>query len=131
MLGEGDRRIATELLAGVRDVAARHGFGGGETAAAALAREHQLRLGEGRTTVDGDVPLSPRELEVLRLIVDGRTNPQIAVALGISPHTARAHVSNVLNKLDAASRTQAVTEARRRGLVEDALNPMLELIGKR
>ena len=121
-LAGGDRRAATELLAAVRDAAARHGFGGIEAAAATLAREHQLRLGAGRTTVDGDVPLSPRELEVLRLVVEGLTNPQIAASLRISPHTARAHVSNVLSKLDATSRVEAVTEAQRRGLVHDALN---------
>jgi DNA-binding CsgD family transcriptional regulator len=122
VLDAGDRRRATELLAAVRDAAGRHGFGGLEAAAATLAREHQLRLGAGRTTVDGDVPLSPRELEVLRLVVEGLTNPQIAAQLSISPHTARAHVSNVLNKLDATSRVEAVTEAQRRGLVHDALN---------
>ena len=59
-LAEGDRRLATEALAQVRDAAARRGFGGLDAAAAALAREHQLHLGAGRTTVDGDVPLSPR-----------------------------------------------------------------------
>ena len=59
---------------------------------------------------------------MLRLIVGGLTNPQIAANLGISPHTARAHVSNVLIKLDASSRVEAVTEAQRRGLVNDAVN---------
>ena len=53
---------------------------------------------------------------------DSLTNPQIAASLRISPHTARAHVSNVLSKLDATSRVEAVTEAQRRGLVHDALN---------
>ena len=44
--------------------------------------------------------LSPRELEVLRLLADGRSNPEIAAALCISPKTVGVHVSDVLAKLD-------------------------------
>jgi DNA-binding NarL/FixJ family response regulator len=76
-----------------------------------------LRLGPARTNVDGDAALSVRELEVLRLLVDGRSNPEIAEALFVSRRTAAAHVSNILRKLDAASRVEAVSEALRRGYV--------------
>jgi len=61
--------------------------------------------------------LSPRELEVLRLIVDGKSNKRIGAALGISEATIRTHVSNILSKLGVDDRTQAATEALRRGIL--------------
>ena len=64
-----------------------------------------------------DEALTPRELEVLQLLAAGLPNKTIAARLGISEHTAKFHVSSVLAKLDAASRTEAVTIAARRGLL--------------
>ncbi|HEV3498338.1 MAG TPA: response regulator transcription factor, partial [Actinomycetes bacterium] len=57
-------------------------------------------------------PLSPRELEVLVLLADGRSNKAIADTLVISLDTVKRHVSHVLDKLGAANRTQAVSRAR-------------------
>ncbi|MDQ3856626.1 MAG: response regulator transcription factor [Chloroflexota bacterium] len=65
----------------------------------------------------GEESLSPRELEVLQLLAAGLPNKTIAVQLNISEHTAKFHVSSVLAKLGAASRTEAVTLAARRGLL--------------
>jgi ATP/maltotriose-dependent transcriptional regulator MalT len=62
--------------------------------------------------------LTPREREVLALVADGRTNPQIAQALFISPRTAGIHVSNILAKLGVPSRGEAAAVAHRSGLVE-------------
>lgn len=62
-------------------------------------------------------PLSARELEVLRLIVDGLSNQEIAEKLIISLATAKTHVRNILNKLAVDDRTQAAVHAMRRGLV--------------
>jgi DNA-binding NarL/FixJ family response regulator len=61
--------------------------------------------------------LSPRELEVLTLIVDGLSNQQIADKLVISLATSKTHVRNILNKLSVDDRTQAAVHAMRRGLV--------------
>lgn len=61
--------------------------------------------------------LSPREREVLDLVAAGMPNKAIARALGISDHTVKFHVSSVLNKLDAGSRTEAVTIATRQGIL--------------
>jgi DNA-binding NarL/FixJ family response regulator len=61
--------------------------------------------------------LSERELEILRLIADGRANKEIARQLVISERTARTHVSNVLRKLGVSSRTQAALLAVREGLI--------------
>jgi NarL family two-component system response regulator LiaR len=53
--------------------------------------------------------LTPREREVLVLIVEGLTNPQIAERLVVSRSTAKAHVSNILSKLGASNRAEAIT----------------------
>src|SRR5262249_4790186 len=61
--------------------------------------------------------LTARELEVLRLLADGRSNKRIGRELGISEHTPKFHVNAILEKLDADSRTAAVVIAVRRGLL--------------
>lgn len=61
--------------------------------------------------------LTPRELQVLELVAAGLPNKAIAMELGISEHTAKFHVGSLLTKLDAASRTEAVTIAARRGIL--------------
>ena len=63
------------------------------------------------------IGLTPRELEVLRLVADGRTNRQIGSALYISDKTASVHVSNLMAKLGVASRTEAASFAYREGLL--------------
>lgn len=64
------------------------------------------------------VPLTPRQHEVLRLVTEGLDNREIAVRLGISQRTARAHVSGVLERLGVENRTQAAVAAVRRGYIE-------------
>jgi NarL family two-component system response regulator LiaR len=61
--------------------------------------------------------LTERERVVLSLMVEGLNNTQIAGRLAVSPSTIKSHVSNILTKLGAASRTEAVTLALRHGLV--------------
>ncbi len=63
--------------------------------------------------------LTGREREVLRLIAAGRSNREIAAALFIAPKTASVHVSNILSKLGAASRTEAAAVAHREGLAPE------------
>jgi DNA-binding NarL/FixJ family response regulator len=60
--------------------------------------------------------LSPREIEILRLVARGLENSQIAAELNISPRTAKNHLSNVLTKLGMTNRVQAAIYAVRRGL---------------
>ncbi len=63
-------------------------------------------------------PLSERELETLRLVAQGLTNQEIAERLAISERTVGKHVSNILDKLHLANRTQAALYALRRGLAD-------------
>ena len=60
--------------------------------------------------------LTPRELEVLRLIARGRSNKRIALELGVAEKTVKTHVGHVLAKLDLTDRTQAALYAVREGL---------------
>ena len=62
-------------------------------------------------------PLTPREVEVLELLVEGLSNKTIAVRLHISDQTVKFHVASICGKLGAANRTDAVRRAIRRGLV--------------
>jgi DNA-binding NarL/FixJ family response regulator len=61
--------------------------------------------------------ITPRELEVLRLLAERLPNKGIAHRLEISEHTVKFHVNSILGKLGAQSRTEAVTQATRRGLI--------------
>ena len=69
------------------------------------------------TNIAGRVRLTRRELEVLAAMADGASNKAIARRLGISFHTAKFHVAAILTKLDADTRTEAVTKAAHLGLV--------------
>jgi DNA-binding NarL/FixJ family response regulator len=64
-----------------------------------------------------DEPLTERETEVLQLLAQGLANKQIALALGISEHTVKFHVSSIYSKLGASNRTEAVRQGIRKGLV--------------
>jgi two-component system NarL family response regulator len=61
--------------------------------------------------------LTPRELEVLGLVADGKSNKEVAASLFITEGTVKSHLIAILRKLDAADRTQAVTIALKRGLL--------------
>jgi LuxR family maltose regulon positive regulatory protein len=62
-------------------------------------------------------PLSPRELEVLQLVAEGLTNPEIAARLYLSLNTIKVHTRNIYGKLGVNNRTKAVTRARALGVL--------------
>ncbi len=93
-----------------------------EAAAAGLSVSYPNESGlrPGGTNGSREAPpesLTPREIEVLRLLAEGLGNKEIASRLGISEHTVKFHVASVMGKLGAATRTEAVTLGIRQGLV--------------
>ncbi len=125
---------AAALTRGDRDDAAERLQRGGSLAAglgahllgeqiAILARRARIRLADDDTRAGqapgdpgpgaggGELGLTDRELEVLRLVAAGRSNREIAAELFISPKTASVHVSNILGKLSVASRGEAAAKA--------------------
>jgi DNA-binding NarL/FixJ family response regulator len=101
---------ADEILAAVRTVAAGGAVFGAAIATRILAKQSSRRA--IHETVVPAEPLTSREQDVLALLADGATNHQIARTLGISIKTVQNHVSRILDKLQAADRTQAVLRAR-------------------
>ena len=90
-------------------------WGADEVAAAVRA------VGNGRTVFAAAkeqprAPLSPRERDVLGLLVTGATNREIAAQLHLSPHTVKEHTSSVYRKLEVRNRAEAVQRAERLGL---------------
>jgi len=85
-----------------------------------LARRARLSLPAGPAggQIERNFGLTAREIEVLRLVSAGRSNRDIAAELFISAKTASVHVSNILAKLHAASRTEAAAIAHRAGLAD-------------
>ena len=125
-------RLAEALAeAGRRDEAAEQWRQAAQTADRLEARPLRRALDDlARRARIGTVPddqaegavlasLTSREREVLRLIAAGRSNREIAAVLYIAPKTASVHVSNILGKLGAASRTEAAAIAHREGLITE------------
>ena len=126
-------RVATRngLVEGARRLLRRSAFeaawGTGQALSLATVLERGLMSMEA-TVVHADVTtaprargrraLSPRELEVVALVADGRSDGEIAAELFISKKTASAHVAHIKNKLGVESRVEMAVAAIRRGLVE-------------
>jgi DNA-binding CsgD family transcriptional regulator len=102
---EQERELAVRVASALSAAPLLTRLGGGEVAAG----DHHREVGNGG--------LTPRELEVLDLMAAGRSNSEIGQQLFISRKTASVHVSNILAKLGAATRTEAVAVARRRRLL--------------
>ncbi len=73
-----------------------------------------------RPSVAGHRPLSPRELEVVSLVVDGHSNDEIAGRLGISVKTVESHLTRIFERLQVVSRTELAARAIREGWLESA-----------
>ncbi len=123
-LGGGDRDGGAIRLCRAAELAQRLGARPLDNDIAALARRARIPLGQPGDPADAPAApaqisgperqgLTPRELEVLRLVAAGRSNREIAGELFISIKTASVHVSNILAKLGAATRGEAAASAHR------------------
>jgi DNA-binding NarL/FixJ family response regulator len=106
------RAADTDLIDAVRTVA------GGRTFLSGSAQESLMREWQEGGRGEPADPLTPRELEVVKLIAEAYTNKQIAETLKLSEKTVESHRANVLSKLDMSDRVELVRYAIRRGLVE-------------
>jgi len=107
------REAASDLLTRAWHDATDAGLEWLRGAAERIGRRANIPLGPA---IDTPFDLTPRELEVLRLVAQGRTNPQIGAELFISRKTASVHVSNILSKLHVHTRGEAAALAHRAGL---------------
>ena len=106
-------RLVEAILAAARDESVLQP----SVAAKVVARFAQLPADPAPQPQPFVVPLSDRELDVIRLLADGRSNREIAAALFLAEGTVKNHVTNVLAKLGARDRTQAALRARELGLL--------------
>jgi DNA-binding NarL/FixJ family response regulator len=116
LLGVGDREPAIAVIQAAYQTAVRLGAEPLLGALEALARRGRLDLGAGVPAERTLAGLTPREVEVLRLLVEGRSNRQIAEQLFISIKTASVHVTRILAKLNVHSRLDAAARAQQLGL---------------
>lgn len=118
-LDDGARDYVADLLRSAHDVARELQARPLLADVVTLARRARIDLGtETVTSLADGLGLTAREVEVLLLVADGRTNPQIAEQLYISAKTASVHVSNILRKLEVSNRGEAAALAHRNGLTK-------------
>jgi DNA-binding NarL/FixJ family response regulator len=104
-----------ELATAVRAVAGGSALLGSAVARRVLAQFAGLRPAQAETVLSE--PLTDRELEILQLIAEGLSNPEIAGRLFLAEGTVKNYVSNILQKTDTRDRTQAVLKAQSLGLL--------------
>ena len=104
-----------ELMRGITAAAVGESLISPPIASKVLQRMRAVTLDQGAATIRAE--LSERELDVLRLIANGKDNSEIAEALHISPKTVKNHISNILMKLQIDNRIQAAVYAVRSGIV--------------
>lgn len=120
LVAADEREEAATVAQAARETAERLKAAPLRDAVDALLRRARLGAAETREPSGDATALTGREREVLELLALGRTNRQIGEELFISAKTASVHVSNILAKVGAASRTEAVAMAYRKGLIADA-----------
>ena len=114
-LCDGDRAKAVALLGESLAIATELGMRPLTERVVALQERAQAQSAKTPAYLDG---LTQREVEVLRLIALGKSNPEIAQELFISSNTVAHHVTNILNKTNTANRTEAATYAAQHGLIQ-------------
>jgi DNA-binding NarL/FixJ family response regulator len=118
---DGDEDIYRALQAGARGYLLKDMFGDDlmDAIRSVHAGRSKIPAAVAQRLADrmGGPELTPRELDVLRLIVAGKSNKEIGLALSISEATVKTHINSLLSKLGVSDRTQAATTALQRGIV--------------
>jgi DNA-binding NarL/FixJ family response regulator len=126
---DADERIVSAVVAGAKGyllkgaprdeifTAIREVQAGGSLLQPIVASKLMQHLSSQGIAPSDTAGLTPRELEVLRLLAQGKSNKQIAAELVITERTTKFHVSSILSKLEARNRTEAVKIAAQRGWV--------------
>jgi len=119
---DGDENIFRALQAGARGYLLKDMFGDELMEAIRTVHAGKMRIpavvAERLAGRMGGPSLTGRELEVLKLIVTGKSNKEIGGELAISEATVKTHINNILSKLGVSDRTQAATTALQRGIIE-------------
>lgn len=116
-LRSGVRALLPETASAGEILAAVEAAGNGLAVVDPQELEALLAAMPAAETVESGGALTARELDVLRLMAEGAANKTIAWKLDISEHTVKFHVASILNKLNAGSRTEAVTKGLRCGMI--------------
>ncbi len=106
----GAKGYLLKTIGGTALVQAIHAIAGGQSILDPAVTESVLARMRSLSTMDANgqnVMLSPQERRILPLVADGKTNKEIAVALGLSDKTIKSYLSNIFDKLQVTSRTQA------------------------
>jgi len=119
---DGDENIFRALQAGARGYLLKDMFGDELMEAIRTVHAGKMRIpapvAERLAGRMGGPSLTNRELDVLRLIVSGKSNKEIGGELSISEATVKTHINNILSKLGVSDRTQAATTALQRGIID-------------
>ena len=108
-----DPILADRLTAVLSDVPGLRLARGNEVGDVAVVSSQRAQQAD-----EQDAALTPREIQVLKLLAEGASNKSIARRLGISVHTVKFHVASLLDKFEAIGRTDAVAHALRLGVIE-------------
>ena len=113
----GDELVVRGAPGALAQLSADAGAGRLRAAVAAVLEGLSVRESPWLADAPEHEPLTPRELEVFELLGKGLSNREIGAVLGISAHTAKYHVAQILAKVGAATRAEAVHEGLRYGLI--------------
>ncbi len=108
---------SAQIVKAIRAAAKGESFLHPTIAGKILTEFSHMAEGRGKKTTKGKSDLTEREHGVLEYIAEGKTNKEIANALGISEKTVKNHVRNIFHKMDVVDRTQAAIQGIRRGII--------------
>ena len=108
---------SSKVLEAIRTVGTGKAFFDPNSSSRVIEGIQRQRGQKGPRPEEDEAILSPREIDILRLMAEGYSNKEISNKLFISPHTTRNHIANIFMKLNCQTRMKAVIEGKRKGLI--------------